>query len=243
MSGHSHFSTIKHKKAITDKKRGQIFSKLSRMISVAAKEGSGDPETNSRLRLAIEKAKEFNMPKNNIERAIKRVTGELVGEKLEEVTFEAYGPSKIAIIIEGITDNKNRTLSEIKQILNQNNGKLADSGSVKWMFERKGVIMVNLKSQVSNFQKEDLELKAIEAGAEDIYWHKDSLDIYTKIEDLERVRKELESQGIKITSLALDWVAKEELKIEEKDKIACQKLFAALDENEAVQEIYSNLKV
>ncbi|MBZ9578264.1 YebC/PmpR family DNA-binding transcriptional regulator [Patescibacteria group bacterium] len=243
MSGHSHWHRIKHKKGIADKKRGQIFSKLSRTISVAAREKGGDPETNPKLRLAIEKAKEFNIPKENIERAIKRGTGELKGVTLEEVFFEAYGPGKIAIIIEGITDNKNRTLSEIKQILNQNKGKLVSPGAVKWMFERKGCITVDCKSQIEDLKdKGKLELLAIEAGAEDIYWHDEVLDIYTKPEGLEEIKKILENKGIKTESTSLDWVAKKELETEEKDKIACQKLFAALDDNEAVQEIYSNLK-
>lgn len=244
MSGHSHFRSIRYKKEITDKKRGQMFSKISREISVAAREGGGDPEFNSKLRLAIEKAKSVNMPTDNIERAIKRGVGELEGVKLEEVLFEAYGPGGIAIIIEGITDNKNRALGEIKQILNQNNGKLVGEGAVKWMFERKGCIVVALKSQISNGKsKEELELIVIEAGAEDIYWHDELLDIYTKIEDLEKVKKNLEKRGIKIESTSLDWVAKEEIKLDEKTKEACQKLFEALDENDAVQEIYSNLKV
>ena len=245
MSGHSHFSSIKHKKEITDQKRGKIFSKLARQISVAAREKGGDPEANSVLRMAIEKAKEFNMPKDNIERAIKRGAGELGEEKLEEVIYEAYGPRSIAIIIEGITDNKNRALGEIKKILNQYQGKLASIGSVKWMFERKGVITIeNPKPEArSPKQKEELELKAIEAGAEDIYWHEDVLDIYTKIEDLEKVKKNLEGQGIKIESASLDWIAKDEVELEEKQKDAAEKLFEALDENDAVQEIYSNLKI
>ena len=150
MSGHSHFKSIKYKKEITDKKRGQMFSKISREISVAAKEGGGDPEFNPQLRLTIEKAKSVNMPTDNIERAIQRGIGKLEGVKLEEVLFEAYGPGGIAIIIEGITDNKNRTSAEIKQILNQNNGKLVGEGAVKWMFERKGCLIVDLKLQVEN---------------------------------------------------------------------------------------------
>jgi len=244
MSGHSHFKSIKYKKEITDKKRGQMFSKISREISVAAKEGGGDPEFNPQLRLTIEKAKSVNMPTDNIERAIQRGIGKLEGVKLEEVLFEAYGPGGIAIIIEGITDNKNRTSAEIKQILNQNNGKLVGEGAVKWMFERKDCLIVDLKLQIGNLKnKEKLELLTIEAGAQDLYWHDDVLDVYTKIEDLEKVKKNLEEKGIKIDSTSLDWVAKEEIKLDEKQKEACQKLFEALDENEAVQEIYSNLKV
>lgn len=246
MSGHSHAKTIKHQKNITDQKRGKIFSKMARVISVAVKEGGPNPETNSKLRIAFEQAKTFNMPKENIERAIKKATGEEGDEKLEEIMFEAYGPAGIAIIVEGITDNKNRTLGEVKQILSQNNGKLAGEGSVKWLFERKGAIILNLADQTPNLQnKQELELTAIEAGAVDTYWHEDLnvLDIYTQPDELEKVKKNLEEKGIKIDSFSLDWVAKEEISIDEKDKTACQKLFDALDENESVQEIYSNLKL
>ena len=242
MSGHSHARTIKHQKTITDQKRGQMFSKMARVISVAVKEGGPNPETNNKLRVAIEQAKQFNLPKENIERAIKQATGGGEEANLEEVLFEAYGPGRIAIIIEGITDNKNRTLSEIKQILNQNNGKLADTGSVKWLFERKGVIEVQ-STKYEDGKKEDLELLAIEAGAQDIYWRDDFLDVYTKIEDSEKVKKNLEEKGIKIESASLDWVAKEEISVDEKIKGAYQKLFEALDENEAVQDVYSNIKL
>ena len=241
MSGHSHAKTIKHQKDITDQKRGKVFSKMARLITIAAKEKGGNPETNSALKIAMGKAKEFNMPKDNIERAIKRGTGELAGEKLESVLFEAYGPEGIAIIIEGITDNKNRTLGEIKQILNQNNGKLADSGSVKWMFERKGYVAINTNNQDSKI-KEELEITAIEAGAEDIYWNNDILDIYTKPEEIEKIKKILEEKGIQLEPSTLDWVAKEEIEVDQKTKDACQRLFELLDENDAIQEIYSNLK-
>lgn len=243
MSGHSHFSTIKRKKELTDKKRGQIFSKVTRMITIAAREGGGDPATNSKLRLAIEAAKNANLPKENIERAIKRGTGELAGEKLEEVTFEAFGPGGIAIIIEGITDNKNRALGEIKQILSQNGGKLANEGSVRWLFEKKGAIILDLKQQAEGLKnKENLELIAIEAGADDIYWHEDFLDIYTKSENLETVKKSLEEKGIKIESASLDWVAKEMIEVDEKNKEASEGLFEVLDESDSVQNIYSNLR-
>jgi YebC/PmpR family DNA-binding regulatory protein len=241
MSGHSHYSSIKHKKAITDAKRGKIFSKLARQITIIAREKGGDLEINPSLKMAIEKAKSFNMPKNNIERAIKRGTGELGGEKFEEVLFEAYGPGKIAIIIEGITDNKNRALAEIKQILNQNKGKLAQSGSVKWLFERKGVLEIESR-KYEDKKREDLELSAIEAGAEDIFWNNNILYIYTKPEELEKVKKNLENKGIKSEATSLDWVAKDMIEKQEKEKEAAQKLFEALDESDTVQEIYSNLK-
>ena len=244
MSGHSHARTIKHQKTITDQKRGQIFSKLARSIEVAVKEGGMNPETNAKLRVAVEEAKKFNLPRDNIERAIKRGTGELAGERLEEVLFEAYGPGGIAIIIEGITDNKNRTLGEIKQTLNQNSGKLVGEGSVKWMFERRGCLVVDLKAQNEKFKdKEKLEMAAIEDGAENLYWHNELLDVYTKIEDLEKVKGNLELKGIKIDSTSLDWVPKETIELDKKNEEACQKLFEALDEDEAVQEIYSNMKL
>lgn len=242
MSGHSHAKKIRHQKEITDQKRGQVFSKLLREISVAAREG-GDPNTNTKLRLAMEKAKQWNLPKENIERAIKRGSDEPAGEKLKEIICEAYGPGGTAIIIEGITDNKNRTLSEIKQILTKHGGKLASEGSVKWLFERKGCVIVDLKLQIEDLQsREKLEMLAIEAGAEDIYWHNDLLDIYTKPDALERVKQNLEAKQIKVESASLDWVAKEEVSLDEKTQEVCQKLFDDLDENEAAQDIYSNLK-
>jgi len=240
MSGHSHFSSIKHQKAITDAKKGKAFSKVARLITLAAKTG-GDPATNHKLRLAIEQAKTLNMPKDNVQRAIDRGTGKIAGEKMEEIIFEGFGPVGIAVIVEGITDNKNRTLSEIKQIFNQNGGKLGGEGSVKWLFERKGAITINSKQETVS--REELELAAIEAGAEDFYWHDDILDIYTKPEDLEKVKKNLEEKNIKTGSSSLDWVAKEIIEVSEKDKESCRKLFEALDENDAVQDIYSNLKI
>jgi YebC/PmpR family DNA-binding regulatory protein len=242
MSGHSHFSKIKHKKSITDAKRGQVFSKMARVLAIAAREGGADPETNSKLRLTIEQAKAMNLPKDNIERAIKKGVGETEGARLEEVLFEAYGPGGIAIIIEGITDNKNRALGEIKQILSQHNGKLAGEGSVKWLFERKGVVIIEAENQTPQF-KEELELKAIEAGAEDVLWRNGFLEIYTKANDLENIKNNLEKQGQKIESVFLAWIAKEEIEIEEKQKQACEKLFESLDESDTVQEIYSSLKI
>ena len=240
MSGHSHWSSIKHKKTAEDQKRGKIFSKLARMISVAAREGA-DPETNPKLKQALGEAKNFNLPRENIERAIKKGTGEFGEEKLEEINYEAFGPGGIAVIIEGITDNKNRTLSEIKQVLKKYGGKLAESGSVRWLFERKGVIAVS----VIDKNREDLELKAIEAGAEDIYWHEteDILDVYIKPEELEKIKKDLETQGFKIESTSLDWVSREQIEISGGEKEKCEKFFEELSENDAVQDIYSNLKV
>ncbi len=241
MSGHSHFSSIKHKKALEDQKRGKIFSKLARIIALASKDGA-DPEKNSKLRRALEEAKSFNMPKENISRAIKRGTGEIEGKDFEEVIYEAFGPGGVSIIIEGITDNKNRTLAEIKKILQKYGGKLTQSGAIKWKFDRKGVITIT--PLADNENKESLELKAIESGAEDIYWHQTEnlLDVYTKPEELDTVKKNLSDQGLMIKSASLDWVAKEEVEITGRNKEIIEKLFEELDENDAVQDVYSNLK-
>lgn len=236
MSGHSHFKTIKYKKGAADAKRGQVFSKMSREIIIAAKEGGGDVNFNSKLRMVVEKARSFNMPADNIERAIKKGTGELEGGTLESVIFEAYGPGGIAIMIEGITDNKNRTFNEVRVILNQNGGKMVGEGGVKWMFDRKGVLETN------HGNKEEAELAAIEAGAEDVYRHEEVLDVYTKPEELEKVKKVLEEKGVKVESTSVGWVAKENIEISEQDKRACERLFEALDGNDDVQEIYSNIK-
>lgn len=240
MSGHSKWANIKYKKEAADKKRGQLFSKLARQISIAAREGGGDPEKNPTLRMIIERARSFNMPKDNIERAIKRGTGELEGVKYEKATYEALGPGRVAMIIEVITDNKNRTLSEIKQILNKNYGKLAQEGSVRWLFERKGVITLNFKKQPPSLSKEDLELKIIDSNAENFRWFDDYLEIYTKPEELEKVKNDLVSKGIVIEDVSLDWVAKEIINLSEEEKKKCEKLFEALNESDSVQEIYSN---
>lgn len=240
MSGHSHWHSIKHKKMAEDQKRGKIFSKLSRAISIAAREKGPAVESNAKLKMAIEQAKSFNMPKANIERAIKKGTGELEGEKLENIIYEGYGPGNIAFIIEGITDNKNRTLTEIKQILNQKGGKLAEEGAVKWLFKQKGVIIINTENQ--NATKDELELIAIEAGAEDIKYQDRFLEIYTKPENLESVKKIFENKKIKIESLSLEWIPQEEIELNKETKEKCNQLFESLDENDAVQNIYSNLK-
>lgn len=237
MSGHSHAKTVAKTKGAADEKRSKAFSKMASLIIITAKEGGGDPVSNSKLRMVIEQAKGFNMPKDKIERAIKKGTGELEGGKLESVTFEAYGPNNVAIIIEGITDNKNRTLAEVKKILNQYNGKLAGEGSVKWMFERKGTILVNNEQGTMN--KEELEMDTIEAGAEDILEQDDFVIIYTKPDELEKVKKNLEEKGITIESSSLGWVAKEAKEAENKESL--EKLFEALVDNDDVQDIYSNL--
>jgi len=242
MSGHSHWSKVKFKKGITDAQRGKSFSKIIRLIAIAARDG-GDPNKNSKLRMALEKAKSINMPSNNIERALKRATGEEGEKNLQEVMFEAYGPGNIAVIIEGITDNKNRAIAEIKHILNENNGKLVGEGAVKWLFSQKGVIIINLEEQEEKFKnKEELELKIIDLGVEDLVWRESILEIYTDQKDLPEVKGKLIEQGIKIDSTDLDWVARERISVSDKEKEAAEKLFSSLDENDAIQGVYSNLK-
>lgn len=239
MAGHSHFKSIKHKKQLQDKKRSQIFSKLVREIMVAVKEGGSDPQNNPRLRLAVERAKDFNMPSENIERAIQKGLGKIETENLEEMTIEILGPGKSAIIVEAITDNKNRTLNEIKQIVNKFDAKIVELGALKWMFEKKGVVTVPCQDPE---KKEELELKAIEAGASDFYWDQNILNVYTEIEKLDQLKENLKKLNIKIEESSLDWVPKEFIEINEKEKETCQRLFEALDENEAVQNIYFNFK-
>lgn len=240
MSGHSHAKTVMATKMANDAKKGKIYSKYGRLITIAVKDGggSGDPSKNSKLKATIEQAKAMDMPKENIERAIKRGTGELAGESLEEVSYEGFGPGGIALIINGISDNTNRTLGEIKSILNQNNGKMAGEGAVRWMFDKKGAITVPAEGKA----KDELEMLAIEAGADDVKWFGEELEIYTKPEDLEKVKKALEEKGIKINSATLDFIAKEEVELSEKEKEQAERLFEALDNNDAVNDIYSNLK-
>ncbi|MBI2042511.1 MAG: YebC/PmpR family DNA-binding transcriptional regulator [Candidatus Nealsonbacteria bacterium] len=240
MSGHSHWASIKHKKGAADAKRSKVFSKLSREITVAAKDGGGDPVFNAKLRMIIDRAKALNMPSDNIERSVKKGTGEIEGVVLEPVLYEAYGPGGVAVIIEGITDNKNRSLGEIKKIIADHGGKMVAEGAIRWLFERRGIIEADPVKVSKN--QEELEMAAIESGAEDIYWHADILDIYSKPENLESVKNNLGEKGIEAESAALGWVAKENIQISEKEQEACQKLFEALDENDAVQEIYYNTR-
>ena len=242
MSGHSHFSSIKHKKELEDQKRGKIFSKIARQIIVAVRQKGPNPETNYELKMVIEKAKSFNMPKVNIERAIQKGSGQGSGNKLEEFTFEAYGPGGIALIIEGITDNKKRALGEIKQILDKNGGKLVGEGSVKWMFQKDGAIELDLENQEKK-TKDNLELDAIESGAQDTRWENNILEVYTKPQDLEEVKKQLQSKGYKIESSNLEWVASKEVSIENKQYQMAEKLLDALEDNDDVQNVYSNLKL
>lgn len=237
MSGHSHFHNIKIKKGAEDAKRSKIFSKLSKELSVAAKDGGSDVTFNAKLRSAVEKAKGMNMPADSIDKAIKKGSGELAGFSYEEFLVEAYGPGGTAFIIEGITDNKNRSLGEIKLVLTQKGGKYVNEGGIKWMFEKKGVVSID----AANKNKEEVEMAAIEAGAEDIDWDENTLYLYIKPEDLEKTKKALEEKRLKIESAALEWVPKENVSVDEDVKEKNQRLFEALDENDDVQNIYTNI--
>ena len=195
MSGHSHAKTIAHDKNIADQKRGAAFSKMVRLITVAVKEGGANIETNARLRMALDIAKGINMPKDNIDRAIAKASGADEGQVFTDFLFEAYGPGNVALLIEGITDNKNRAFNDVKTITNQNGGKLVGEGAIRWMFDRFGVLIVELGSQAPEMQnKENLELLAIEAGAIDIYWFENTLEIHTSPEIDRSSQKSLGSQ-------------------------------------------------
>jgi YebC/PmpR family DNA-binding regulatory protein len=237
MSGHSHFHNIKIKKGAEDAKRSKIFSKLSKEISIAAKEGGSDLTFNVKLRSTVEKAKGFNMPADSIEKAIKKGSGELEGCSYEEFLMEAYGPNGTAFIIEGITDNKNRSFGEIKLLVAQKGGKMVNEGAIKWMFEKKGVISIDATGK----SKDDLELLAIDAGAEDFSSEEDTLYLYTKVEDLDKTKKALEEKGIKIESSNLEWVPKENVDVDDDTKEKCERFFEAIDEHDDVQNIFTNI--
>jgi len=236
MSGHSKWAQIKHKKASTDAKKSAVFSKLTALITVAAREGGGDPSSNPKLRMAVEKARSYNMPAENIERAIKKGTGELEGQVLEELFIEAYGPNGRPILITAVTDSKNRTISEIKHILGTFDGKMAGSGSVKWMFEEKGQII--LEEQKIN---DELELLLIEAGAEDIKKEDETIIIICKPENFEKLKEAILKSGIKISESSIAFLPKNPEIVPEEEKEHLSKLFEALDDHQDVAEIYSTI--
>ena len=239
MSGHSKWSTIRRKKAKEDAKRGKIFTKLIKEITVAAKLGGGDPDSNPRLRTAIENAKAANMPKENIEKAIKKGTGELPGVVYEEFTYEGYGPGGIAIIVDVLTDNKNRTTAEIRHIFSKHNGNLGEKGCVSWMFETRGLITVP-KEQVS----EDVMFElAIEAGAEDIKTEGEFYEIFTSVRDLFRVKEYLQEKGIPIEHAEIGKYPSALVKLDKKELEKNLKLLSHLEDQDDVNAVYSNLDI
>jgi YebC/PmpR family DNA-binding regulatory protein len=236
MSGHSKWSTIKHQKGVADAKRGQLFTKLAREISVAVRQGGADTQSNFKLRLIMQKARDNNMPLENIDRAIKRASGGTDGAALSEVTYEGYGPGGSAILAQALTDNKNRTLSEVRNILGRGGGNLGESGSVTWLFESRGVIIIDGTKE----NAEEVALFAIDAGAEDVKIEGTSLEVNTKPQDLEAVRKALELKKVPISSSELSMVPKTIVKLDEKSALQALKLLDKLEELDEVQHVYTN---
>lgn len=237
MSGHSKWAQIKRQKGAADQKRGSLFTKLGHAISVAAREGGGDPESNFKLRLAMDRAKSFNMPKENMDRAIKRGTGEIAGAEISEVTHEAFGPGGVGLIIEIVTDNKNRALADVKNILLKNGGRLGTAGSVNWMFEKKGVVIIP-RENIQN--PDELELTLIDAGAEDIQKNEDALTITTALENVEKVREAVEKNQLPTEYAGMDLVPKNKQIINDVSVLEkVKKLVTALEDSEEVNDVYA----
>ena len=240
MSGHSKWSTIKRKKAAEDAKRGKLFTRLAREITVAAREGGGDPDANIRLRLAIEKAKAANMPKENIERAIQRGTG---GGKdataLEEVTYEGYAPHGVALLVHALTDNRNRTVAEVRRIFNRRGGTMAEAGAVLWQFDRKGYIAI----EPNGVDPDEVFEIAVEAGAEDIVISDTLIEIYAAPEDFQQVREALQAKGLTMATAELAMVPKVTVQLGPEETMQVMEVIEALEELDDVQQVYSNLDI
>lgn len=237
MSGHSKWASIKHKKGAADQKRGKVFSKFVREICVAARSGGGDPDSNPRLRTVIAKAKQYNMPADNIDKAIKKGTGELPGVSYEEITYEGYGPGGVALLVDCLSDNKNRTSSEIRNIFDKKNGRMAGAGSVAWNFTKKGFIAV----EKGVIEEDQLLALALDAGAEDFSAEeKESYEIYTKPEALEEVKKALDAKGIKYTVAELALIPKSTVGVTGKDAQHVLALMEELEDHDDVQNVSTN---
>lgn len=239
MSGHSKWASIKHKKGATDAKRGKLFTKIIKEITVAARMGGGDPDANPRLRTSVLSAKQANMPAENITRAIKKGTGELEGVHYEELTYEGYGPGGVAVFVEVMTDNKNRSVGEIRSIFNKRGGNIGANGCVAWMFHKKGLFMV---LAADNDEDKLLEL-VMEAGAEDLKLEDDYFEITTSIEDFEAVRKTLEDKGIKMETAELTRIPQNTVKVAEKEGRSLLRLMDELEDHDDVQKAYSNFDI
>lgn len=239
MSGHSKWAQIKRKKGVADVKKGQLFTRLGREITIAAREGGGDPNANFALRLAIEKARAANMPKENIERAIKRGTGELQeGGQLEEVMYEGYGAGGAALLVQVLTDNRNRTAAEIRHLFTRGGGNLAATNAVAWMFEKKGVITLeNAKNP------DDLALELVDAGAEDYKVDGSILELYCAPENLKTLREALEKRKIPFTNAELAWIAKNPVQVSDEQALSTLKLMESLEDHDDVQKVYTNLDI
>ena len=236
MSGHSKWATIRRKKAVIDAKRGKMFTKLIKELTIAAREGGGDPDANPRLRLAVDNAKAANMPADNIERAIKKATGELEGVTFHELTYEGYGPGGIAILVEVATDNKNRTVAEVRHIFSKNGGSLGESGSVAWMFERKGVVSLPQQGK----SEEDILGIVLDEGAEDLSSQDEYFEVQTPVESFESVRKAILNKNLQIENASLQWIAKNNISVAGEDAEKVMKLIEGLEDIDDVQNVYSN---
>ncbi|MCD4761494.1 YebC/PmpR family DNA-binding transcriptional regulator [bacterium] len=241
MSGHSKWSTIKRAKGAKDAKRGAIFTKLGNQITIAAREKGGDPDANFSLRIAIEKARSANMPKDNISKAIKRGTGELEGGQIEELYYEGIGPAKSQFIVKSLTDNKNRSAATIRHVFTKFGGAL---GSVMWNFEQKGVLRITKEElENKNIDFDNLELDLIDAGAQDIQKEDEGITIITKLEDLQKAQKYLEDKEVKIESAGIEYVVKDMAEKTDEDKEKIEKFIEALDDLEDVADYYTNVDV
>jgi len=238
MSGHSKWATIKHKKAATDAKRGQLFTKLIKEITIAARSG-GNPDTNPRLRVAIERAKEASMPADNIERAIKKGTGELEGVSYEDIMLEGYGPGGVAIYVEGVSDNKNRTTSEVRTIFTKKGGNMAGAGSVSWMFEKKGYFVVS-KSAI---EEDKLMGIVLDAGAEDMTVEDDSYEVKTAPQDFFKVKKALEDNKIPTEDAEITLIPKNTVKVVGDEAKKVLDLVEGLEDHDDVQHVYANFDI
>lgn len=238
MSGHSKWATIKHKKAATDAKRGNLFTKLIKEITVAARNG-GNPDTNPRLRVAIERAKESSMPADNIDRAIKKGTGQLEGVTYEDITLEGYGPGGVAIYVEGVSDNKNRTTAEVRTIFTKRGGNMAGAGSVAWMFEKKGYIVISKKT----IDEDKLMGIALEAGAEDFIVEDENYAIKTSVQDFFKVKKAIDDAGIKTEDAEIMLLPKSTVKLAGEDAKKVLDLVDAIEEHEDIQHVYANFDI
>ncbi len=239
MSGHSKWATIKRKKAVIDAARGRAFTQLIKEITVAARIGGGDLNGNPRLRFAVDKAKASNMPADNIKRAIMKGTGELPGVTYEDVTYEGYGPGGAALLIESVTDNKNRTVSELRHILERHNGKLASAGAVAFQFSKKGTIVVHK----AGLNEEDVMNIALENGADDMQTTDDAYEIITRPQVFESIKKAMEAKGIKIEHSDLQMIPQIHVKVEGKEAEQLLKLMEALEEHDDIQHVYANFDI
>ena len=237
MSGHSKWSTIKHGKAATDARRGQLFTKLAKEIIIAAGQGGGDPDSNFRLRMAVQRARDNNMPADNIKRAVKRGTGEgSERDQMAEVTYEGYGPGGTAILLQTVTDNKNRTVSDIRSTLSKGGGNMSEAGSVAWQFEQKGVVVV----EADGLDPEELALEAIDAGADDFEADESTLHIYSTPDRLEDLRQAMAERGASVTSSELSMIPKNTVPLDERAAKSALRLLDRLEELDDVQRVFSN---